>query len=74
MKINKLTIYILLTIFLFTSNCKNPFRYTDAREVPVDAKERVKKNLEEGRGVSFGGGRKSGVGPSSVHPENNLLL
>jgi len=60
MKINKLTIYILLTIFLFTSNCKNPFRYTDAREVPVNAKERVQKNIEEGRGISFGTENKSG--------------
>ena len=45
---------------LILSGCKNPFRYTDAREIPVDGDERVKKNIEEGRGITILGGKKKG--------------
>ena len=60
MNIKYLLINLLLVSLLVLPSCKNPFRYTDAREVPVDAKERVKKNIEEGRGISFGRGPKGG--------------
>ena len=50
MKFNNLTTCIILMLtFLLTSSCKNLFRWTDANEVPVNANERVQKNLEEGR-------------------------
>ena len=42
-----LLIFSLISL-LILSACKNPFRYTDAREIPVDGEERVKKNIEEG--------------------------
>ena len=61
-KFNKLTLSALIFCLLITSSCQNPFRYTDAREVPVNAKERVQKNLDEGRGISFGLGKNSGGG------------
>ena len=51
---------LLIIILIVLSGCKNPFRYTDAREVPVDAKERVRKNIEEGRGITILGGDKKG--------------
>ena len=60
MNIKYLLINLLLVSLLVLPSCKNPFRYTDAREVPVDAKERVRKNIEEGRGISFGRGPKGG--------------
>ena len=60
MNIKYLLINLLLVSLLVLPSCKNPFRYTDTREVPVDAKERVKKNIEEGRGISFGRGPKGG--------------
>ena len=60
MNIKYLLINLLLVSLLVLPGCKNPFRYTDTREVPVDAKERVKKNIEEGRGISFGRGPKGG--------------
>ena len=60
MNIKYLLINLLLISLLVLPSCKNPFRYTDTREVPVDAKERVKKNIEEGRGISFGRGPKGG--------------
>tara|TARA_Y100000768_G_C23792194_1_gene593132 strand:- start:32 stop:601 length:570 start_codon:yes stop_codon:yes gene_type:complete len=62
MKTNKIIIFSLISCLLITSGCKNPFRWTDARETPVNAKERVQKNLEEGRGISFGIGKGSGSG------------
>ena len=60
MNIKYLTTNLLLIFLLVLTSCKNPFRYTDTREVPTDAKERVKKNIEEGRGISFGRGPKGG--------------
>ena len=56
----KYIISFLIIFLLALPGCKNPFRYTDAREVPQDAKERVKKNIEEGRGISFGRAPKGG--------------
>tara|TARA_B100000214_G_scaffold277825_1_gene207597 strand:+ start:592 stop:1131 length:540 start_codon:yes stop_codon:yes gene_type:complete len=60
MKINKLIILIFFSLLVCLSGCKNPFRYTDAREVPVDAKERVKKNIEEGRGFRLSTDKSKG--------------
>ena len=60
MNIKYLITNLLVVFLLVLTSCKNPFRYTDTREVPVDAKERVKKNIEEGRGISILGGKKKG--------------
>ena len=60
MKINKLIIVFFLSVLVFISGCKNPFRYTDARQTPVNAKERVKKNMEEGRGFRLSTSRSKG--------------
>ena len=63
MKFNNLiTSFILILTFLLTTSCKNPFRWTDAREIPVSGEERVQKNLEEGRGIQFGIGKNKGGG------------
>ena len=45
---------------LIFSGCKNPFRYTDAREIPVSGDERVRKNIEEGRGITIFSDKKKG--------------
>ena len=62
MKFSKIITISLIFVFLLTTGCGNFFRYTDARETPVNAKERVQKNLEEGRGITFGVGKSSGGG------------
>ena len=62
MKLNKFITLILISSLFFATGCSNPFRYTDAREVPVNAKERVRKNIDEGRGFSLGVGKNSGGG------------
>ena len=60
MKINKYLISISIILLLILTGCKNPFRYTDSREIPVNADERVRKNIEEGRGIQILGGKKQG--------------
>ena len=54
----------LFSIFLFIlSACgKNFFRGADARKVSPDPRERVKKNLEEGKGFRLNDAIKKGVG------------
>lgn len=60
------TISKLITIlFILTtlSSCSsNIFKRADVKDVPVNVNERVKKNIEEGRGIRFGkGGAQGGV-------------
>ena len=74
MKFNNLiTCIILVLTFLLTTSCKNLFRWTDAREVPVNAEERVQKNLEEGRGIQFGFGKNRGGGGTFDFASSNEL-
>lgn len=58
--LNKLTITTLLFVFLF-SGCNNSFfKKVDTRQTPINAQERARKNIEEGRGVSIGDVLKRG--------------
>tara|TARA_B100000035_G_C20980216_1_gene545089 strand:- start:390 stop:935 length:546 start_codon:yes stop_codon:yes gene_type:complete len=52
---------IFLTVFIALNSC-GIYKYSDARKNPVNANERVKKNIEEGRGFRLGslGGNKGG--------------
>ena len=57
------TVGFLSLICLFISACNGKIPGADARKVSADPKERVKKNLEEGRGIKLNdvfGGDKSG--------------
>ena len=72
MKFNKFINLILIFCLLIVSGCQNPFRYTDAREVPVNAKERVRKNIDEGRGITFGVGKSSKGGVFDFASSNEL--
>jgi hypothetical protein len=74
MKFNNLITLIILVLTLsLTTSCKNLFRWTDAREIPVSADERVQKNLEEGRGIQFGIGKNSGSGGTFDFASSNEL-
>ena len=42
----------IIALFLITSSC-GIYKYSDARKNPVNANERVKKNIEEGRGFTL---------------------
>ena len=50
----------LLSLLVLTSSC-GIYKYSDAKTNPVNANERVKKNIEEGRGFRLGTlGKKGG--------------
>ena len=52
-----------IIIFLSLSGCgSNIFKRADVKDTPVNVNERVKRNIEEGRGIRFGkGGSKGGT-------------
>ena len=62
MNFKSILLYLFLSFFLYSCNGKLPG--ADARKVPYDPKERVKRNLEQGKGFrlddAFGGGGKAG--------------
>ena len=50
-----------LIVILFLSSCgKDMFTFPSAKDVPIDVNERIEKNIEEGRGISFGGPKRQG--------------
>ena len=61
--LNRILLIFFIPIFLFS--CGGGFKLPkpgDARNIPSDGRERARKNIEEGRGVSAGdlfGGKKS---------------
>lgn len=69
-KIKQLTVYLLLTLFLHSCNGKLPG--ADARKIPYDPKERVKRNLEQGKGFrldeSFGNSKGGNFEFASSNP------
>ena len=54
----KLTLLLMTTAFILT-NC-GIYKRADIKDVPVNVQDRVKKNIEEGRGIRFGKGKQSG--------------
>ena len=62
LKFQNLALITLLLAILITLNSCGIYRKTDAREIPTNANDRVKKNMEEGRGFKIGniGNRGSG--------------
>ena len=57
----KLIIFTILAVFPLLASC-GPLKYkpVDAKEVSPDPKERVRKNIEEGRGFRIMGGVNRG--------------
>ena len=54
-------ILLILTLILI-SGCTGFFKRSDVKDNPVNVKDRVRKNIEEGKGVRFNlGKRKGGV-------------
>ena len=54
MNFNLTKFLISLSLVLFLTNCgKDFFKKVDTRKVPVNAQERARKNVEEGKGVSI---------------------
>ena len=64
----KIQIITLITICLLLSNCTG----SDARKISPDPKERVKKNIEEGRGFRLMGAKKQNSGEFDFASSNEL--
>ena len=62
--LKNIQILVLLSIFLTFLNSCSGFNKTDAKQFPPDPKERVRKNLEEGRGFTAMGAFKKRGGSS----------
>ena len=64
--------FALLLIFtFFLTSCGGKFG--DTRKTPVNAQERARKNVEEGRGVSIGGIIKGGRGTNYEFSTSNPM-
>ena len=58
--IKKYFIYLILLLFTFSGCSNNIFRRADVKDTPINVNDRVKKNIEEGRGIRFGKGSSKG--------------
>ena len=53
--------FLVLFLLFVLSGCGNGFfKRSDVKDNPVNVEDRVRKNIEEGRGVRFGIGKKKG--------------
>ena len=66
-------IILTILIFILLSGCSGKLPGADARKVPYDPKERVKKNIEEGRGFRLMDGVKSKGGGDFEFASSNEL-
>ncbi len=67
--ISKISVFFIILLFL--QQC-GLYKKTDARKVPVNAKQRVQKNLEEGRRIKFGQLGSKGSGNFEFATSNEM--
>ena len=70
-KISSKTLLFGLILLFFLAEC-GLYKKTDARKVPVNAKDRVQKNIEEGRRIKFGNLGKGGSGSFEFATSNEM--
>ena len=56
----KIIIYLLILLFPLSGCGKNIFKRSDVKDNPVNVNERVKRNIEQGKGIRFGKGDSRG--------------
>jgi len=71
--IKKYFIYLILLLLTFSGCSNNIFRRADVKDTPINVNDRVKKNIEEGRGIRFGKGSLSGGGGTFDFASSNEL-
>ena len=54
-----ISILVSLIIISVLTSC-GIYRRADVKDVPVNVEERAKRNVQEGRGIRFGGSKKGG--------------
>lgn len=67
------TILVLLFFTLFVTSCKVPEKFGDARKNPPNPEERIKKNLEEGKGFRIFDTNMNNVGGNFEFASSNEL-
>jgi len=67
--LSKITLFAIVILIL---NQCGLYKKTDARKVPTNAKERVKKNLEEGKRIKFGSLGNKGSGKFEFATSNEM--
>ena len=60
MKRNLIKLSILIALASFFLNSCGFYKRSDVKDIPVNVDERVKKNIQEGRGIRFGKGATRG--------------
>ena len=65
-------IIILILIFTLVGACNGKVPGADARTIPPSAQDRVKKNIEEGRGFTLMGSNKKNIGEFDFASSNEL--
>ena len=66
----KFTLVLITTSFILT-NC-GIYKRSDVKDNPVNIKDRVAKNIEEGKGIRFGKGGLGGSGTFDFASSNEL--
>ena len=56
----KFTVFILFVLLSLSGCSTNIFKKADVKDTPVNVNDRVKKNIEEGRGIRFGKKKNKG--------------
>ena len=69
--ISSFRILPLILVLLFLNEC-GLYKKTDARKVPANAKDRVQKNLEEGKRIKFGQFTGKGSGTFEFASSNEM--
>ena len=72
--ITKLALFLSLGLLILSLSQCGIYRKTDSRKIPSNANDRVKKNIEEGRRIKFGGvgGIGGGTGKFEFATSNEL--
>ena len=58
--IKKYLIYLILVLLPFSGCSRDIFKRADVKDTPINVNDRVKRNIEEGRGIRFGKGSSKG--------------
>tara|TARA_B110000971_G_C19883642_1_gene441886 strand:- start:189 stop:794 length:606 start_codon:yes stop_codon:yes gene_type:complete len=68
----KISLFLLFIFFLSSLTQCGLYRKTDSRKIPVNSKERVAKNVEEGRRIKFGNLGSNGSGKFEFASSNEM--
>ena len=70
--LSKKPLLIILSILFFNLNACGIYKYSDARKNPTNANDRIKKNVEEGKGFRLGNLGKSKGGDFQFASSNPM--